>query len=70
MGLFKSIGRWAKARAKEKSTLAGVSVLIAGAVAPRLGLPVGETAEILSTGIGLVLMAVTTKKETVPEDPG
>lgn len=66
MGLFKKVGRWVKARAKEKSTLAGASVLIAGALAPRLGLPVGETAELIAGGLGLVLMAITTKPE-VPQ---
>ena len=70
MGLFKKIGKWGKARLKEKSTLAGASVLIAGVVAPRIGLPVGETAEVIASGLGLVLMAITTKPEVPPQDPG
>lgn len=67
MGLLKKVGRWAKRRATEGSTIVGVSTIIAGAVAPSLGVPVDQTAQLLATVLGGLLIGATTKNHT-PRD--
>jgi hypothetical protein len=65
MGLFKSIGRWAKRRVTEKSTIAGVATVLAGVLAPKLGLPLDQTAQIIGVVLGGVLVGATTNRDLV-----
>ncbi len=61
---LKKVGRWFKRRASESSTLVGVTTIIAPIIAPKLGLPVDVTTQLIMTGIGALLAGATTKNHT------
>jgi hypothetical protein len=68
MSIFKKIGRWAKRRATEGSTITGVSIIIAGTIAPTLGIPVDDTAQLIAIGLGGLLAGATTANHTPIEE--
>ena len=68
MSIFKKVRRWAGRRATEASTVAGIATVITGLIAPKLGLPIGETTQILTSIIGTALAAATTSNHTPPPE--
>lgn len=52
MSIFKKAARWAKARAKERSTAAGIATIIGGLIATKLGLPESETILVVTAALG------------------
>jgi hypothetical protein len=61
MSLFKKFGKWVGRRAGEGSTYAGIVTVIAPIVATKLGLPVEDTALILTKVIGGIMIGATSR---------
>lgn len=66
MSVFKKIGRWAKRRAGEGSTVMGIGMILAPTVAPIIGLPVDTAAGMIAYVLGGVLTGATTRNHTPP----
>lgn len=68
MSIFKKIGRWAKRRAAEGSTVVGLGMVLAPIIAPKLGLDVDATAGMISYVVGGILTGATTRNHTPPNE--
>lgn len=70
MSIFKKVGRWAKRRATEGTTIAGVGVIVGGLIAPKLGLPIDQTTQIVTSILGGLLAGATSANHTPVAEQG